>query len=193
MTVSIEYAHTYTNEVFGEEQKRSIDLMLKKEHSLLEQDDTIVYRLIMVDDYSVINRFFDYDSFENEIYKHGGDPHVYIREGQLRDLARDFIDNHKKKSKRRSYKRYIESRRGYLPCSLFIATWYLVRLGYLEDPLMFSRRFVADRTVTILPARFKHVEDLGVDLIRKSRYSEAVDRIEQIYFEDITSGNSPEL
>lgn len=192
MKVSIEYAHTYTNEEFGVEQQKSIEIMQQREYQLLEEGESVL-RLIMVDDYSVINRFFDYERFEHDIYEHGGDPHLYIREGQLRDLARNFIDNHPKKSKRRSYKRYIESRRGYLPCSLFIATWYLLRLGYIQDPLLFSPRFIADKTITVLPQRFAEVEERGVDLIRKSSYSEAVNKIEQIYFEDLISGNRPNL
>ncbi|MEK7152725.1 MAG: hypothetical protein AAB834_02155, partial [Patescibacteria group bacterium] len=125
---SIEYCHIYTNERISGEHASSVN-KLKRIVAQMEKSRT--YNLcVMVDDYTFPEENFDYDSFYEWLHIMDAIPHVFIRETSLipsADEVVELIDDTKRKKRLRNYiarKRY--------PCSLFIAAWYLSRLGKLQ-------------------------------------------------------------
>ena len=63
------------------------------------------------------------------------------------------------------------------PCSLFIASWYLLRIGKIESP-MFPKELVAEKLINILPESFKPFEEKALEIIRSTKYSDLIDKID---------------
>lgn len=68
------------------------------------------------------------------------------------------------------------------PCSLFIAAWYLLRLGKLSSPL-FPKELVSDELFNILPESFNPFEDQGLTIIASTPYRECVQKINYKFLE----------
>ncbi|MGK3946355.1 hypothetical protein ABK046_49375, partial [Streptomyces caeruleatus] len=67
------------------------------------------------------------------------------------------------------------------PCSLFIASWYLLRLGHVSSP-MFDKNLVAKKLINILPESFKPFEDKAIEIIEATQSASAKDQIDNRYF-----------
>lgn len=175
--VSIEYAHIYTNNHIGEEHRLSVRLLGEVCAGYVKEDISL---MVMVDDYSFPDCAFDYDGFSAWLCTQGYGPDLMIRESALIpacDVVIDLIEDPFLKGQIQDYiagKRY--------PCSLFIATWYLARLGYIKHALL-KEGLVAKKLVNILPLSFKPFEDKGFEIIGKTKYRDALERIENRYFE----------
>ena len=104
-----------------------------------------------------------------------------IRESQLISYCDQVIQRIKDEKEKRNLKDYIVSTKKY-PCSLFIATWYLIRLGYI-DSILLPETEVALNLINILPESFRPFEERGFEIIRNTPYSEALKNIENRYFE----------
>ncbi len=172
-SISIEYAHIYTNSKIGEEHKISLK-------ALGEINEPNASFVVLVDDYSFPDPTFDYVSFTNWLTEHGHAPNVVLRESQLIplcDQALILIQSHTLKSEIASY---IQEKK--YPCSLFIASWYLLRLGRFIHP-NFPESEYASRLINILPESFKPFEEKGLEIIRATPYAELVNNIENRYFQ----------
>lgn len=175
--VSIEYAHIYTNNHIGDEQKFSIDILqnITKEFNI--EDVSLV---VMVDDYSFPDPSFDYVKFTGWLEEHGYRPEIVLRESQLIlacDDVLSLIEDSKLKAQIIDYvkvKKY--------PCSLFVAAWYLVRLGCIKSNI-FNSQSTAEKLINILPISFKPFEEKGFEIIRATKFATSVDLIENMYFE----------
>ncbi len=171
--VSIEYAHIYTNQHISEEHQTSVDVLSEITNFAkeTEKDTSLV---VMVDDYSFPDPSFDYDSFSKWLGGQGFKPDILFRESQLIPVCDEvlyILENEKLKSQITDYvkaKKY--------PCSLFIAAWYLLRLGKLSSPL-FPSELVADELINILPESFKPFEDKGLEIISNTPYHDSVNNI----------------
>lgn len=175
--VSIEYAHIYTNQHIGDEQKFSLEILgdVTKEHAKEE-----ISLVVMIDDYSFPDPSFDYDIFINWLDGHGFKPDMVLRESQLIPLCDEtlsFVGDIKIKEQ---ISDYIRTKK--YPCSLFVATWYLLRLGHLNSQI-FNGDLVSHKLVNILPLSFKPFEDKAFEIIKSTRFSDAVHQIENKYFE----------
>ncbi len=176
---SIEYAHIYTNSKIGDEHKMSLDVLgnLGKETKLAQQTTSLV---VMVDDYSFPDPSFDYDSFLGWLSEAGYSPDLTLRESQLIPLCDEvikLIEDHKLVEQ---ISDYIRAKK--YPCSLFIATWYLLRLGHISSPI-FNPDFISKKLINILPISFKPFEDKALEIIQATKFSEAGNLIEYRYFE----------
>ncbi len=172
-SLSIEYAHIYTNDKIGEEH----ELSLKVLDELQKEDAALV---IMVDDYSFPDPDFNYDELFNWLAERGHKPDVMIRESQLIascDEVLKLIEDTKLKAEIGDYVRAKK-----YPCSLFIAAWYLVRLGKIETSL-FDKTFIAEKLINIIPESFKPFEEKALEILRSTKYADVVDRIDYKYFE----------
>lgn len=175
--ISIEYAHIYTNSRISDEQKLSLEIL---ENISREYGRESMSFVVMVDDYSFPDPTFNYGSFTAWLAEQGHKPNVVMRESQLipqcdkvlwemsdDDLKDELVD-------------YIKAKK--YPCSLFIAAWYLLRLGKLKHP-EFPESEYASRLINILPESFKPFEEKGFEIIRKTQFSELVNKIENRYIE----------
>ncbi len=174
---SIEYAHIYTNNHIDSEQKFSIEVLkdITTEHK--EKDISLV---VMVDDYSFPDTSFDYEIFTSWLDKQGFKPEIILRESQLIPLCDEMIVLIENKKLKEQISDYIITKK--YPCSLFIATWYFLRLGYLKSPI-FSEELISENLINILPLSFKPFEDSAFEIIRSTQFHSAMEKIENKYFE----------
>lgn len=171
--VSIEYAHIYTNSKIGKEH----ELSLNELSNIVEPNKSLV---VMVDDYSFPDPTFDYTSFTTWLAEQGHKPDVVIRESQLIPQCDQLLNLMRDGKLKEEIVDYIKAKK--YPCSLFIATWYLLRLGKLQHS-EFSGNEIASRLTNILPESFKPFEDKAIEIIQNTQYAEFVDRIVNRYIE----------
>lgn len=166
--ISIEYAHIYTNEDIKKEHETAIDHLkpyIKNENSLV----------IMVDDYSFPDPTFDYVNLNNWLKDRNAKPDVMIRESQLItncDYVIGLIQDSNLQNNIISY-----TKKGKYPCSLFIATWYLIRLGCIESNI-FPKKEQSKKLLNILPESFRPYEEKGLDIIRSTKFKDRVSDID---------------
>lgn len=168
---SIEYAHIYTNSNINEEHKTS----LKELGKLYKENDSLV---VLIDDYSFPDPTFDYDSFIEWLTKEGYKPNVVLRESQLIPLCDQVINLIKDKKLKDELIDYIKTKK--YPCSLFIASWYLVRLGKLKHS-DFPISEYSTKLINILAQSFKPFEERGFEIIRSTKYVNLINNITNHY------------
>ena len=171
--VSIEYSHIYTNSKRGEEH----ELSLKELNSIHESEGSLV---VLVDDYSFPDPTFDYQSFATWLEKQGHKPNIIMRESQLIPQCDQVLSLMTESKLKDEIIDYIKAKK--YPCSLFIAAWYLLRLGKLKHS-DFSVSEYGSRLINILPESFKPFEDKGFEIIKLTPYSELIARIENRYLD----------
>ena len=171
--VSVEYAHIYTNQHISEEHQVSVNVLTNLKQEIIAKNNELSL-VVMVDDYSFPDPSFDYEQFTGWLSKQGLKPDILFRESQLIpacDEVLGLIENEKMKSQIIDY---IKSKK--YPCSLFIAAWYLVRLGRITSPL-FPTGLVANELINILPESFKPFEDKGLEIIASTIHRDCVENI----------------
>lgn len=172
--VSVEYAHIYTNDKIGVDQCLSLEFLGRTKEDLTSKNKTFSL-VVMVDDYSFPDPTFNYEEFLSWLKKEGFAPDIVFRESQLIPLCDEVLQNLKDEKLKGSLLDYIQTHK--YPCSLFIAAWYLLRLGYLHHA-GFYEGFCAKSLINILPESFKPFEDKGLEIIAATPFAEAVERIE---------------
>lgn len=169
---SIEYAHIYTNQNISEEHELSVSLL--REFMANDPNQDTASLVVMIDDYSFPDPSFSYTEFSDWLKEQNFKPDLMVRESQLIpecDLVVSLIEN---ESLKKQITDYIKIKK--YPCSLFIATWYLLRLGKI-DSTYFPKELVADRLLNILPDSFKPFEDKGLEIISATQFNECVNKI----------------
>ena len=172
--VSVEYAHIYTNQHISEEHKVSLEALGQLKSSL-ESENESSSLVVMVDDYSFPDPTFNYDEFSAWLNENGHKPDLVIRESQLIPICDVVLSQITDKKLRQQIVDYIKAKK--YPCSLFIAAWYLLRLGKLESPLL-PTSLIANKLINILPESFKPFEDKGLEIIASTPHTESVKSIE---------------
>ena len=172
--ISIEYAHIYTNQHISDEHQLSVNVLSEVRDGIIAEGNTASL-VVMVDDYSFPDPSFDYASFTEWLDTQGFKPDLLFRESQLIPVCDEvlgLIENDKLKNQITDYvkaKKY--------PCSLFIAAWYLLRLGRLESQL-FPNELRSGSIYNILPESFKPFEDKGLEIIKATKFADAADLIQ---------------
>jgi hypothetical protein len=176
--LSIEYSHIYTNQKINEEHELSLKEL---KNAIKHQVPHEAVLMVMVDDYSFPDPTFSYDEFITWLDTQGYKPDFTIRESQLIPVCDEVLklipDDNKLKSQLVDY---IKAKK--YPCSLFIAAWYLLRLGYIEHPV-FDARFAANKLLNILPTSFEPFEQKGLEIIAATPFKEAVNVISYRWIE----------
>lgn len=186
--VSIEYSHIYTNQSFGFDQVKSIEI-LHREERMHKKNGYSTSRVIMIDDYSPgidIERF-DYETLFNELKKSGATPNVIIKESSLIYYCKKLLNEINDKKVKKSLLNYI-TKRGKFPCSLFIATWYLIRLGVYDGckitPLFgVLEESGSDKVLTIIPKIYDGAEAEADKIILATKYKKYINKINRIIFD----------
>ena len=177
--VSIEYAHIYTNQHISDEHELSVDVLSKVVEGYRNQEKETSL-VVMVDDYSFPDPTFDYTSFIGWLEEKGFKPDLLFRESQLMPVCDEVMMLLSEGKLKSQITDYVKAKK--YPCSLFIAAWYLLRLGKLSSPL-FPAELVADEIFNILPESFKPFEDKGLEIIANTPHKECVDRIRYEFIE----------
>lgn len=175
--LSIEYAHIYTNNRIGDEQKLSLEILGKVKH---DNEGKKLSLVVMVDDYSFPDTSFDYEIFVNWLREEGFSPNVVLKESQLIPVCDQVLDLIQDEDMKDKISEYVRTKK--YPCSLFIASWYLLRLGHITHPV-FDESMTARGLINILPISFKPFEDKALEIIAATPFSGAVYAIHNSYFE----------
>ena len=175
--ISVEYAHIYTNNQIGQEQKLSVKILTQ---IMKKTDKSKISLVVMVDDYSFPDPSFDYNSFLRWLAKEGFKPDEVFRESQLIPICDEIIKLITNLKIQTNLLNYVRDKK--YPCSLFIASWYLLRLGCISHK-MFDKKLVAKKLINILPLSFKPFEDKALEIINSTPFSNKVKDIEYKYFE----------
>lgn len=178
---NIEFCHIYADEAFGTEHEKSVTMLLKFMDELKSQDKTFVTTL-MIDDYNPDVNTLNTVRLIKQISELGADCDFVVRESQLTTLAKDLLSEVSGKVKM-EYQRYISKNKKY-PCSFLLSVWHLMRLGFIHssDLHFCGDDFCGNRTMTILPSRFKCVEEKSHKIIHSTKYQSAINKIEYRYF-----------
>ncbi len=175
--ISVEYAHIYTNNKIGEDQKLSVEILRKLQE---ENKGKMISLVVMIDDYSFPDPSFDYESFSVWLGTEGLEPDLMLRESQLIPLCDEVLKIIEDGKLKDHISGYIRNKK--YPCSLFIATWYLLRLGRVSSSI-FDEQLVSKKLINILPVSFKPFEDKALEIIEATKFSDTVNQIENRYFE----------
>ena len=184
--LSIEYSHIYTNDKIGEEQETSVQVVDAIQDKL-SKANTSYFLMVLVDDYSYPDPTFEYNTFISWLKEKGVKPDVLFRESQLIVLCDEVLNHMTNKKLYKQTINYIKNNK--YPCSLFIASWYLLRLGYLES-VLFDKKYYAKKLISVLPKRFKPFEDRALEIIATTDFAVAEEAIEHFYIEDYISKNN---
>lgn len=184
--LGIEYAHIYTNQYFNNEQLKSIVLLKEIERNY---NDKNIKRVILVDDYSPDISFeeFNFFDFHERIISEGGTPDVVVCESELVNYCKKTVNLISNKKLRISLENFYESR-GKYPCSLFIASWYLLRLGAFGKPQIrciigHQEQLLSHEIITIVPAFYEKFEISGLKIIDSTNFKYLNERIKQVFFD----------
>ncbi len=169
---SIEYAHIYTNQNISEEHELSISLL--REFMANDPNEDTASLVVMIDDYSFPDPSFDYSSFSDWLIENNFKPDLMVRESQLIPECDAVLSLIEDESLKKQLTEYIKLKK--YPCSLFIAAWYLIRLGKI-DATYYPIELVADRLLNILPESYKSFEDKGLEIISSTPYRDCIDKI----------------
>ncbi len=175
--ISVEYAHIYTHNKIDAEHKKSLEILTGLEHELQGQDLSLV---VMVDDYSFPDPTFDYNAFSTWLAKHNLKPDILFRESQLIPVCDEVLSLVEDQKLKEELVDYIKAKK--YPCSLFIAAWYLLRLGHVSFA-GFPGELTAERLINILPESFKPFEEKGLQIIGATQFADAVKHIGYKFFE----------
>jgi hypothetical protein len=140
----------------------------------IEADGNIASLVVMVDDYSFPDPTFDYNAFGKWLDEKGFKPDLVFRESQLLPVCDAVLDIMTNAGLKSQITDYIKAKK--YPCSLFIAAWYLLRLGKLESPL-FPAELQSSALINILPESFKPFEEKGIEIIKSTPYTDSVSSI----------------
>jgi hypothetical protein len=131
--------------------------------------------VLLVDDVTYEDKTFDFDEYADWLKIAGfGDAEIY-RESQIKDSSDevrgliDFSLLSPEVTDSLQHNRYTSP--------LFIASWFLLRLGRIEDQ-GFPAHLRAERLYNILPESFKPGEDQALEIIRATPYAQATENIE---------------
>jgi hypothetical protein len=180
---SVEFFHIYTDEKINQRHIESINQLKKS-----EKDWGFSYELIvLIDNYNPEKHTLKEDEVLNFLTDQKINLDFWAFEKDLIKNAEVLLDCINNNRILKNYRKYIERNNKY-PCSLLTSAWYLTRLGYFKsDGLIKSLKKgkvfkPASGLINILPEDFKSIEKKVKQLILSSKFSEAADKIENLYY-----------
>ncbi len=183
LVYSIEFFHIYTDETINDTHKASLNYLKEARKAWGVEQDLIV----LIDDYNPENHILSDEDVLLYLESEGIAPDYFAFEGDMVPNAQKLLDSVTSKRLKKSYLRYIESRKKY-PCSLLTASWYLTRLGKLpysggiiKSPAEKEYR-EAQKLINILPLDYKDVEHRALELVANSEWPEAVSNIQDLFY-----------
>ena len=176
--VNIEYAHIYTSQTFGEDQRQSAEIMKSRERESYT-------RVVLIDDYNEPNSTLDVGEFIDYLEKQKVLPDFIAMESDLVPLAPLLLEQ-LPIAERRALESHFQ-KLGRINCSFLVAVWHLARLGVLPSPPLrktgtAEKSFIAEKTIAILPRSYERNEQRALGYIKSSSFSHCLDRIGYIFF-----------
>ncbi|MDD4333052.1 MAG: hypothetical protein PHT51_02970 [Patescibacteria group bacterium] len=203
---NLEFAHIYADEEFGLEQLKSLEV-LKKVISKLKKENKTFVTSILIDEFHPVVFRLDENKIIEEFKKHGivvdfigyESKLGIIADKILKELPKSMLklehfhkpekeilmlkENNKKIGLKEDFAFMYRH-----TCALLSCSWSLCRLGIFKIPKdairnLSNANFDAKRIITILPEKYRVVEDKIIEIIKSSKYKKAVQNIEYEFFE----------
>lgn len=189
--ISVEYAHIYTDQQFSSQQEAGVRQLRA---FMAEQPvGSDITKVVLIDDYSpgLSRTHFDARAFIAELERLDAAPDVVVAESALLDYCAQTLALVGDKKIKKQLTHYYKSRQKY-PCSLFVAAWYLVRLGAFGTPKLDCvagrpEMLLADELATILPDSFTTPEEQAMEIIKSTPHAALADGVRLILFEYMDS------
>lgn len=202
---NIEFAHIYADELFGDSQIESIEI-LKKLIERLKKENRSYVLTVLIDDYHVTNSNVDVKKLIKEINSYGINADLIGFESKLTKHADNLIKNLPKKMLKidlfqspqkevlslnyNSHKIGLRESQFLIvrhTCAILSAVWTLSRLGiYKLDKEQIknlsNKPFVAKNTITILPKKYKSVENKVLKIIESTKFAKLLSRIHYKFY-----------
>lgn len=180
--VNVEYAHIYADKEFSFEQLESI-IQLQKYLSKVSRKNVALS--VLIDEYNPKYIHFDETQYLLSLLQHNARPDFVGYESRLVQF-KDILFQRLSKHDARGIIKF-EHARGKVPCSMLIALWNLLRLGFFGSEKQVVKRlsnvnFVAEEVINILPKKYIEVENKALRYLRESKLSSYINRIHHIYF-----------
>lgn len=186
MSVNIEYSHIYLDEKIDPEKLKSMRIA-KEVIDSFKAKDIDYTTCVMIDDYNPVEKTLSVEKFLQVLNENGVEPDIIVFESRLAQY-KDIVIEMMSRRLQKEYIRYIKTR-GFVPCSLLIAIWHLARLGQItinpSDIKKISNRdipFVREKLVTVLPERYRQVEERARRVLGSINSKTILDNSENIYF-----------
>lgn len=135
--------------------------------------------VVLVDDRSYPDHSFNFDTYSSWLHANGFEPDVVARESQITEACDQVLDVIDFKKLKPELAAELQSENKYIS-QLFIASWCLIRLGYIQNPA-FNPALQGERLVNILPITFKPGEEDSLEIIRATTFRGAADRIDYTF------------
>jgi len=182
MKYNIEFFHIYGDDDITSEHTLSLQIKDKLQAAIAaanDQDSSL--SLVMVDDYNAPLTKVTRDLVKNVIETAGSSVNQVVYESEFYETGINLL-NFVKPRIFKEYSKLIKKKQK-LPCSLFIATFYLSRLGALENPVI-NETNLAEKTITVIDKRYTFVELKALKLIANSQFSSKLDNIYHYLYTD---------
>ena len=190
---NIEFSHIYSDETFGDEQLRSMQI-LKKVVSNMEKENKTFVVSILIDEFHPTTFILDEEKIVSKFKKYGITVDFVGYESKFGGVADKVIKNIPKSLLKfelfdKSQKEVLLLRKNKLKiglkekskfgvkhtCALLSASWTLCRLGAFRVPLGSVRNFTgksfdAKKTITILPEKYRSVECNVINILNFSKF-----------------------
>ncbi|MGW4720753.1 hypothetical protein [Nocardia sp. NPDC004260] len=180
--VGIEYAHIYSDQQFS----RQHELGIAELHKLSVGPD--IKKIVLVDDYSPAHssQCLDVHDFLKKLSEQNAEPDVAVFESELVPYCEAVLNSITDKKLKRRLTGYYRTRLKY-PCSLFVAAWYLLRLGAFGTPHIkcitgSPNDLFTEKLVTILPDSYMVPEARGLEIIKSTHGPSLLENIEHVFF-----------
>lgn len=202
---NIEFAHIYAHETFSGEQIKSTEI-LKKIISKLQKDKKTFVTSVLIDEFhSVVFRLYKKKLIE-KLEQQGVNIDFIGYESRLGNTSEKLIQEIPKSRLKIEESREPDKRTFILTakdrpialkeefefahkytCALLSASWSLCRLGVFSIPTgaidnLYKKPFEAKRIVTILPRKYKSVEDKVIEIIKSTKFKPVIQGIEYEFF-----------
>jgi hypothetical protein len=180
---NVEFFHIYTDETINEEHLKSVEY-LKAVQTAWGIEPSLI---ILIDDYNSTEEKLSSKEIIKYLENQGTKPTHYAFESKLVNNAKILLEAIEDPKTKKNYERYI-AKRGKLPCSLLTAAWYLTRLGALPHKKVIKslgrqNYKIADRLINILPRDYKPIELKAYELIKKSKYKNYTDKVQDLFYD----------
>lgn len=202
---NIEFAHIYADEQFDTEQIKSGEI-LKEVITRLERKNKTFVVSVLIDEFHPVMFKLNEGEMVDELKKHGISVDFIGYESKLGVVADDLINflpqsmlklEHFSKSEKEAL--VLQNHNGKIglkeefeftyrhTCALLSASWSMCRLGILKIPPdavrnLSGKTFEAKNLITILPEKYRSVEDKVVGIVRSTKFNDVILNMKYEFF-----------
>lgn len=134
-------------------------------------------QVLLVDDSTYPDKSYDLHNAVSWLESANLKPDLVFRESQLKDACDEVLKIIDFDKLDPMLAKHLQGDKKYYNPSLYLAVWYLVRLGYLKHDQC-DKDGCANKLINILPSSFELDDGGALEIIKATPYSEAALKVE---------------